>query len=771
MAHDTPALALSDIIHTMSPSPAPNTNDDDADASTPPPSASPEPLNLAEIESIKKALPGDPRIESLEAQHLSKRKGVIRLTSFDIPQPAQLHAQAETIHGLTRQREYLTKVFADERARWEAERDNFSREAEALIARRSRGGESTYREEELERQILTLDADNKSLRQKISDYHTRLQSLEAEMAQLRPVLLMQPYALTHSFQYSHGHHAHAGPSTKNEAHAKVSRRRKPAQPPPAVLPEQAGSDEEVDELNGPAAAVPKSKAPRGDYYRRRDTDVLNDSQKHKRLRSHKKGGTMLANAQSEHLLLAMRRIGRERASYLSGFPAGIDRERKREDDMSSTIPKTPKKPAAAASGPSSGAIFSPAQGGPALVPAPSNFPAVHTPKNSSQRGQPSNAARNNPQTPLDSLLTAARSISMIEEDDAEEDSHPGPSDKVLARRAADAVASPIPAKRRRLAGATSTASISRLGQNGASPSGADSARVKDGVSRMRSALDILADQAAASSSKEKPKGSDKGKGKGKEKAKEVDIAHKRVNAINAGTRARGNSTNQGVRTRGRAAAESIAEAINRGFSQVQNRSAVSTTTTRAAPCNAATAEGNSQRLRSPSPTPSWLRKGHGEPEEARPNAKELTHNLFEVVRASPSNSSVHSQHHHSDSQASATLTSQATKEDPAPVTNMHVDESTGVQPISRADPEAQITPANPQGLSRSSPIPLPDTSRSLTPPPGDDAMIVDAGESGQTPVRISAAHPPDTQVELESLDSSSALDADAEGEIDEEVNG
>ena len=69
------------------------------------------------------------------------------MTSYHIPDPTQLHEQADTIFDLNIQREYLTKEFADERIRWEAERDNFIREAEALIARRSRGGESTYREE------------------------------------------------------------------------------------------------------------------------------------------------------------------------------------------------------------------------------------------------------------------------------------------------------------------------------------------------------------------------------------------------------------------------------------------------------------------------------------------------------------------------------------------------------------------------------------------------------------------------------------------------
>jgi hypothetical protein len=59
----------------------------------------------------------------------------------------QLYSQAKTIEELCRQRDFIMKGVEEERARWEAERLGFDRVAEALIARRSHGGESTYREE------------------------------------------------------------------------------------------------------------------------------------------------------------------------------------------------------------------------------------------------------------------------------------------------------------------------------------------------------------------------------------------------------------------------------------------------------------------------------------------------------------------------------------------------------------------------------------------------------------------------------------------------
>lgn len=111
---------------------------------------------------------------------------VIRLTSAQTPDVAQLYTQAKTIQELSRQRDFIMKEVSEERARWEAERHSFDRVAEALISGRSHGGDSTYREEvcllplvanandidprfqELERQVATLDADNKALRQKVT---------------------------------------------------------------------------------------------------------------------------------------------------------------------------------------------------------------------------------------------------------------------------------------------------------------------------------------------------------------------------------------------------------------------------------------------------------------------------------------------------------------------------------------------------------------------------------------------------------------------------
>lgn len=131
--------------------------------------------------------------------------------------------------------------------------------------------------------------------------------------------------------------------------------------------------------------------------------------------------------------------------------------------------------------------------------------------------------RNNPRTPLDSLLTAARSISMIEEDaDAEDDLDepvPGPSSQPLTRtRGMEPPESPLPAKRKRTV--RSAASASQKSAN--TTNGEEDARAKGGPARMRSALDVLADQAAVFMSKEKDTGRGRGKGKGKARAADAD---------------------------------------------------------------------------------------------------------------------------------------------------------------------------------------------------------------------------------------------------------
>lgn len=68
---------------------------------------------------------------------------MLKLTSPTHPSPSQLFRQAETISGLTEQRNFLIREAEEQRARWESEKVGWERMAEALIAQRHRTGKGT----------------------------------------------------------------------------------------------------------------------------------------------------------------------------------------------------------------------------------------------------------------------------------------------------------------------------------------------------------------------------------------------------------------------------------------------------------------------------------------------------------------------------------------------------------------------------------------------------------------------------------------------------
>ncbi|KAH9961404.1 hypothetical protein BJV74DRAFT_984147 [Russula compacta] len=528
---DGPVLALSDIMHGIAPGPAtaaPSQDDPDPEKIPGAESSTPEPLDNAQIELMRKRVlelivSGASKINTSSSEK-ELLEMVIRLTSAHIPDVTQLCTQAKTIQELCRQRDFIIKEVEEERARWEAERLGFDRVAEALIARRSHGGESTYREEELERQVAMLDADNKALRQKLSEYHLRVQSVEAELAQLRPVLLMQPYALTHSFPPSHNHYLHSS-AHKVDITKRVKRRKQGDA-------DQDATEEEPDNT-AIASGTPRAR-PRGDYYRRRDTDQFGDNPRHRR-RAQKKSSAALADARAEHVLLAARKVGRERASILAGLApaAGRDRDKdlKNDTDQIDATPKTPRKhqTVRVGNGSSTGVIYLnspiPATADTASVEqVSSDLSPAQTPltfrKSARNQLTQGRAARVNPLTPLDSLLTAASTISMIDDEDedgdgdsAEPDSAPLASSKPSMRQIpATSFGSPAPTKRRRLASSKPARSLAHAVT---APDGKDAS---ERLRRGRSALDVLADQAAVFSSQDHDSASTKDKGKGKTKA-------------------------------------------------------------------------------------------------------------------------------------------------------------------------------------------------------------------------------------------------------------
>jgi hypothetical protein len=345
---------------------------------------------------------------------------------------------------------------------------------------------------------------------------------------------MQPYALTHSLPPAHNHYLHSS-AQKADITRRVKRRKQGDA-------DQDATEEEPDST-AMASSTPLAR-PRSDYYRRRDTDLFGDNSRHRR-RAQKKGGATLADARAEHVLLAARKIGRERASILAGSVAvGRDKDKdlKNDNDQTDAAPRTPRKQqtVGVGNGSSTSVIYLnspiPATADTAsMEQVSSDFTPTQTPLTSrkSARSQVTQGrvAHVNPLTPLDSLLTAASTISMIEEkedEDGDEDGDPDDdgvdpdpkpihSSKPSTRQMpTPGSGSPIPTKRKRLASRKLARSLTQA------TTVSDAKGTSERSERTRSALDVLADQAAVFSSQDHDSASGNDKGKGKVKAKVSD---------------------------------------------------------------------------------------------------------------------------------------------------------------------------------------------------------------------------------------------------------
>ena len=340
---------------------------------------------------------------------------------------------------------------------------------------------------------------------------------------------MQPYALTHSLPPSHNHYLHSS-AHKADITRRVKRRKQGDA-------DQDATEEEPDNT-AMGSGTPQAR-PRSDYYRRRDTELFGDNPRHRR-RAQKKGGGTLADARVEHVLLAARKLGRERASILAGSVAAIGRDKdkdfKTDNDQTDTVPRTPRKhqTVGVGNGSSTSVIYLnspiPATADTASVEqVSSDFTPTQTPLASrkSVRSQVTQGrTKVNPLTPLDSLLSAASTISMIEEkeDDGDDDEDGDPNDdnaepdpkRSTRQIPKPGFGSPIPTKRKRLAGSKPVRSLTQA----TAVSGVKGTPERS--ERTRSALDVLADQAAVFSSQEHDGASGNDKEKGKVKAKVSD---------------------------------------------------------------------------------------------------------------------------------------------------------------------------------------------------------------------------------------------------------
>lgn len=331
---------------------------------------------------------------------------------------------------------------------------------------------------------------------------------------------MQPATSLH-------HHIHVGHSTRV---SRRSRAKKSTAPSVSAAPLTDDDDDEIDQLaedDDPSGSYHAS----GEHYRKLEVAGKKSGKgKGKRKEKPPPSLALMSDARAEHILLAARKIGRHRAGMLAGFvggyPIGQDRarqENERELTAMDGPPTTPGQVPALYTNP--GYMFVSPQHPPSMTmplppgsrPPPIGYHIVQTPGRRPRAQHVPGSGMENPPTPLDSLLSAAR---MMNED--------GEGGKANGRtRRASAIEepeSPLP-KRRKTGGAS--------GSN-------------DDGSRVKSALDVLADQAAAFSA-----GSKIGGGKGKVKATATTTATGRKPRVRAPPKAKAGVATRATTSRGR----------------------------------------------------------------------------------------------------------------------------------------------------------------------------------------------------------------------------
>ncbi|KAI0677171.1 hypothetical protein C8Q78DRAFT_72757 [Trametes maxima] len=339
---ETPALALDDILHTMSPSPAPQPLPQEPLAiptMLPPRVSSPEPLDYSELESLRTrvqeyALSPNPRESELAAT-------VLRLVSQLLlhPSPAQLASQADTIADLVFQRELLLRDRADERQRWQSERDSWDRTAEALSMKARAAREYVARDQETQHYVTHLEGDLKTSRRRLADTQARLHALENELSRLRPLLSMQATLLRDPLLWR----SINSPGVIGEQISSYAKKWKGKGRASYVPSSSAPGDFANPRLSDASIKVPPATSSRGDADDlAQPTDPIDSSTsqtsrptqtKHEKHHSHRKDRErerrhrqrqhrltgLLGDARAECILVAARKIGRLRATIISGL--------------------------------------------------------------------------------------------------------------------------------------------------------------------------------------------------------------------------------------------------------------------------------------------------------------------------------------------------------------------------------------------------------------------------------------------------------------------
>ncbi|PPQ65747.1 hypothetical protein CVT24_011780 [Panaeolus cyanescens] len=525
-----PTLALSDIMHHLSPSPVDPPNNTTGHPNSPLPVSSADVLTMrGRLRELQTAALTGPDLTGLREAELLQM--VSRLTETLPIDPAQLERQAETIGQLILQRDLIVKQAEEERARWQAERESWERTAEALILQRAKVSKS----DDFDRQRGLWEAETRSLRDKVKEAENKVAIMEAEVAKLKPLLLMQPYSTSRLRQNLGLSSRDKGKrreteSTQNlrtlagedSSNNKSSVKSNPL--PPSYNHHLQSASTSTSTLPLPPAITvtsPNSSLPFAPLSKGHP-QVNSQPRRTPHVKSHKssknlKSPALTSDAMTAHLLLAAQRIGRQRASAVTGLMKQAEQEReeyaKEQEQLRlqaeqaekeklerfasntarigyyraamdsttnspqrglttshtlPTMPKTPKRNSyLTQTGQSGGSVTSPSQFvfiNASASTTPPGHPAPPTISRPSTSATSQTALQTtNPPTPLDSLLDAARSM----------------MDSSGRRKAIEHPESPVP-KRRRV-------------------SGAGISKANGKLTRVRSALEVLAEEAAAAS--------------------------------------------------------------------------------------------------------------------------------------------------------------------------------------------------------------------------------------------------------------------------------
>lgn len=207
-------LDLSEIIHAHTMSDSPNRILADGDSQTRAPTTpirkpvaavgtndedEGEPVTEEDRLAIKTRLvdmglsPEAPDRASLSEREQELLDMVLKLTRTPLISSSQLIEQATLIENLRTQQLHMSQEIEDERLLWESERYGWERMAEVLISQRGQAA-ATGNHDELERKCSLYQSENSILKERLQLANDRSAALEAEVAKLKPILLMVPSA-------------------------------------------------------------------------------------------------------------------------------------------------------------------------------------------------------------------------------------------------------------------------------------------------------------------------------------------------------------------------------------------------------------------------------------------------------------------------------------------------------------------------------------------------------------------------------------------------